>query len=71
MTHKVISKLVVPMVLAIALIVSIGVVYLTDKYRISVDQTEFYHSSASSRDIAETPYPPGRLSRVHLLISTP
>jgi hypothetical protein len=52
MTHRVITlEFVVPTVLAIALgvLLSIGAVYLTDRYLGPADQPEPYHSSASSR----------------------
>lgn len=52
MTHKVITlEFVVPTVLAIVLgiLLSIGAVYLTDRYLGPADQPEPYHSSASSR----------------------
>jgi hypothetical protein len=70
MTHKVITlKLVVPTVLALTLGLSIGAVYLTDKYLVPADQAEANHSVAGSRGITELPNPDGRLSRVHLLLS--
>jgi hypothetical protein len=69
MTHKVITpEFVVPTALAIALgiMLSIGAVYLTDKHPVPIDQ----HAVAGSRGIAELPNPDGRLSRVHLLLSS-
>jgi len=70
MTHKVITlKLVVPTVLALALGISIGAVYLTDKHLVSTDQAEANHSVAGSGGITELPNPDGQLSRVHLLLS--
>ena len=72
MTHKVIAlEFVVPTVLAIALgiVLSIGAVYLTDKYLGPVDQLEANRSLAGGREIAELPNPDGRLSRVRLLLS--
>jgi hypothetical protein len=70
MTHKVITlKLVVPTVLALALGISIGAVYLTDKHLVPADQAEANHSVAGSGGITELPNPDGRLSRVHLLLS--
>jgi hypothetical protein len=65
MTQKVITlKFAVPTVLAVATIISIGVVYLPDKHLVSVD-----YSVAGSGGITELPNPDGRLSRVHLLLS--
>ena len=70
MTHKVITlKLVVPTVLALALGISIGAVYLTDKHLVPTDQAEANHSVAGSGGITELLNPDGRLSRVHLLLS--
>jgi hypothetical protein len=72
MTHKAITlKFVVPTMLAITLgiMLSIGVVYLTVKYLVLIDQSEVNHSGAGRRGIAELPNPDGRLSRVHLLLS--
>jgi hypothetical protein len=47
-------------------VVSIGAV----KYLLPIDQAEANHSVAGSRGIAELPNPDGRLSRVHLLLSS-
>jgi hypothetical protein len=70
MTHKAITlKFVVPTVLALALGISIGAVYLTDKHLVPTDQVEANHSVAGSGGITELPNPDGRLSRVHLLLS--
>jgi hypothetical protein len=70
MTHKAITlKFVVPTVLALALGISIGAVYLTDKHLVPTDQAEANHSVAGSGGITELPNPDGRLSRVHLLLS--
>jgi len=52
MTHKAITlEFVVPTVLAIALgiVLSIGAVYLTDKYLGPIHQAEAHHSVAGSR----------------------
>jgi len=52
MTHKAITlEFAVPTVLAIALgiVLSIGAVYLTDKYLGPIDQAEAHHSVAGSR----------------------
>jgi hypothetical protein len=68
MTHKAIT-FVVPTVLALALGISIGAVYLTDKHLVPTDQAEANHSVAGSGGITELPNPDGRLSRVHLLLS--
>ena len=70
MTHEAITlKFVVPTVLVLALGISIGAVYLTDKHLVPTDQAEANHSVAGSGGIAELPNPDGRLSRVHLLLS--
>ena len=70
MTHKAITlKFVVPTVLVLALGISIGAVYLTDKHLVPTDQAEANHSVAGSGGITELPNPDGRLSRVHLLLS--
>jgi hypothetical protein len=70
MTHKVITlKFVVPTALALALGISIGAVYLTDKHLVPADQAEANHPVAGSGGITELPNPDGRLSRVHLLLS--
>ena len=68
MTHKAIT-FVVPTVLALALGISIGAVYLTDKHLVPTDQAEANHSVAGSGGITELPTPDERLSRVHLLLS--
>jgi hypothetical protein len=73
MTRKVIIlEFVAPTVLAVALgiVLSAGAVYLTNRYLGPVDQSEANHSVAGSRGIAELPNPDGRLSRVHLLLSS-
>jgi hypothetical protein len=52
MTHKVITvEFVVPTVVAIALgiVLSIGAVYLTDKYLGPIEHAEGHHSVAGSR----------------------
>ena len=70
MTHKAITlKFVVPTVLVLALGISIGAIYLTDKHLVPTDQAEANHSVAGSDGITELPNPDGRLSRVHLLLS--
>jgi hypothetical protein len=70
MTHKAITlKFVVPTVLTLALGISIGAVYLTDKHLVPTNQAEANHSVAGSGGITELPNPDGRLSRVHLLLS--
>ena len=71
MTQKAITlRFVVPEVLAVAfgITISIGVVYLRDKYPVRVVQAETNHSVARERGSAELPNPDGRLSRVHLLM---
>ena len=68
MTHKAITlKFVVPTALVLALGISIGAVYLTDKHLVPTDQAEANHSGSGG--ITELPNPDGRLSRVHLLLS--
>jgi hypothetical protein len=70
MTHKAITlKFVVSTVLVLALGISTGAVYLTDKHLVPTDQAEANHSLAGSGGITELPNPDGRLSRVHLLVS--
>jgi hypothetical protein len=70
MIHKAITlKFVVPTVLVLALGISIGAVYLTDRHLVPTDQAEANHSVAGSGGITELPNPDGRLSRVHLLLS--
>jgi hypothetical protein len=65
MTHKAITlQFVLPMVATIA----IGVVYLTNKYLVPIDQADANHSVAASREIAELQNPDGRLWRVRLLL---
>ncbi len=72
MTHKVITfEFVVPTVLAavLAIVLSIGAFYLTNRYLGPVNQPGSNHSVAGSGGIAELPKPNGRLSRVHLLLA--
>ena len=72
MTHKLItSEFVIPTVLAavLGIVLSIGAIYLTNRYFGPVDQSEANHSVAGSGGIAELPKPDGRFSRVHLLLS--
>ena len=70
MTHKPITlKFVVPTVLVLALGISIGAVYLTDKHLVPTDQAEANHSVAGSGGITGLPNPDGGLLRVHLLLS--
>ena len=72
MTHKVITfEFVVPTVLAAVLgaVLSIGAIYLTNRYLGPVDQSEANRSVAGSRGIAELTKPDGRFSRVRLLLS--
>lgn len=74
MTRKVIIlEFVAPTVLAVALaiVLSVSAVYMTNHYLGPVDQSEADHSVAgSSRGIAELPNSDGRLSRVDLLLSS-
>ncbi len=70
MTHKAITfEFVVPTVLAVVLgsVLSIGAIYLANRYLGPVDQAEANHFVADSRGIAEA-NPDGRLSRVQLLL---
>jgi hypothetical protein len=64
MTRKVITlEFVVPTLLAIALgiVLSIGAVYLTDKYLVPIDQAEAHHSIPGSRWFVDLTNPrPGR-----------
>jgi hypothetical protein len=72
MTHKLItSEFVIPTVLAavLGIVLSIGAIYLTNRYFGPVDQPEANHSVAGSRGIAELPKPDGRPSRVRLLLA--
>jgi hypothetical protein len=65
MIHKAITlKFVVPMVLVLALGISIGAIYLPDKHLVPVD-----YSVAGSGGTTGLPNPDGRLSRVHVLLS--
>jgi hypothetical protein len=69
MTHKAITlKFVVPTVLAVALGITIGAAYLTDKRLVATDQAEVNQSVAGSRGGAESPNSDARLSRVRLLL---
>jgi hypothetical protein len=73
MTHKATTlQFVVPAVIAVtALGISIGAVYLTVKYLVLIDRSEARHSAAAgSLGIAELPNPDGRLSRIHVLLSS-
>ena len=72
MTYKLITfEFVVPTVFAAAvgIVLSIGAVYLTERYLGPVDQSEANRFVADSRGIAEAD-PDRRLSRVHLLLSS-
>jgi hypothetical protein len=72
MTHKGITfEFVTPTVLATVLgtVLSIGAIYLTNRYLGPVDQSEANHSVAGSGGMAELTKPDGRFSRVHLLLS--
>jgi hypothetical protein len=73
MTRKVIIlEFVAPTVLAVALaiVLSVSAVYMTNHYLGPVDQSEADHSVAGSVEVAELSNPDGRLSRVHLLLSS-
>ena len=70
MTHKAITlKFVVPTAVALGIILSIGAVYLKDKY-FPINQAEANHSVAGSVGIAVLPNPDVRFSRVHVLLSS-
>jgi hypothetical protein len=64
-------EFVVPTVLAVALaiVLSIGAIYLTEIFLGPIEQVEAHQSVAGSGAITELPNPDGRLSRVHLLLS--
>ena len=64
-------EFVVPTVFAVALaiVLSIGAIYLTEIFLGPIEQVEANHSVAGSGGITELPNPDGRLSRVHLLLS--
>jgi hypothetical protein len=65
MTNKAITlKFVVPAVLAVALVISIGAV----RYVVPIDQAQANHAVAGSHEIAGLPNP--HLSRVRLLVSS-
>ena len=71
MTHDLIAReFVIPTVIATALAItlSIGAVYLTDKHLFPAGQAEADHLAGIS-GIGELPNPDGRLSRVRLLLS--
>jgi hypothetical protein len=71
MTHEAISsKFVVPAMLAVAFTISIASVYVTDKYRVTIDRAEASRSVADTRGSAELPKPDGRYSRVRLVLSS-
>jgi hypothetical protein len=72
MTRKVITfEFPVPTVLAavLGIVLSIGAIYLTNRYLGPVDQSEVNHSVAGSGGVGELPKPDGRFSRVGLLLS--
>jgi hypothetical protein len=64
-------EFVVPTVFAVALaiVLSIGVIYLTEIFLGPIERVEANHSVAGSGGITDLPNPDGRLSRVHLLLS--
>jgi hypothetical protein len=70
MTHKAITlKFVVPITVALGIILSIGAVYLKDKY-FPINQAEADHSVAGSGGIDALPNSYARFSRVHMLLSS-
>jgi hypothetical protein len=64
-------EFVVPTVFAVALaiVLSIGAIYLTEIFLGPIERVEANHSVAGSGGITDLPNPDGRLSRVHLLLS--
>ena len=64
-------EFVVPTVFAVALaiVLSIGAVYLAEIFLGPIEPVEAHQSVAGNRGITELPNPDGRLSRVHLLLS--
>jgi hypothetical protein len=71
MTHNLIAReFVVPTAIAtaLAIMLSIGAVYLTEKHFVPAVQAEADHS-AGNGGIVVSPSPDGRLSRVRLLLS--
>ena len=64
-------EFVVPTVLAVALavVLSIGAIYLAEISLGPIEPVEAHQSVAGSGGITELPNPDGRLSRVHLLLS--
>ena len=71
MTKMITFEIIVPTVFAVAvgITLSIGAVYVTERYLGPVDQLEANRFVADSRGIAEAD-PDRRLSRVHLLLSS-
>jgi hypothetical protein len=70
MTHKAITlEFVVPTAVALGISLSIGAVYLKDKY-FPINQAEANHSVAGSRGIDVLPNSDARFSRVHVLLSS-
>jgi hypothetical protein len=69
MTHKAITlEFVVPTAVALGIILSIGAVYLKDKY-FPIKHAEANHSVADSGGIEVLPNSDRRFSRVHVLLS--
>ena len=70
MTHKAITlKFVVPTAVALGIMLSIGAVYLNDKY-FQINQAEANHFVPGSSGIVVLPNSDGRFSRVHVLLSS-
>ena len=70
MTHKAITlKFVVPTAVALGIILSIGTVYLKDKY-FPINRAETNHFVAGSGGIDALPHSYARFSRVHMLLSS-
>jgi len=64
-------EFVVPTVFAVALaiVLSIGAIYLTEIFLGPIEHVQANHSVAGSGGNTYLPNPDGRLSRVHLLLS--
>jgi ABC-type amino acid transport system permease subunit len=64
-------EIVVPTVLAVvlAIVLSIGAIYLTEIFLGPIEQVEAHQSVAASGGIADLPNSDRRLSRLHLLLS--
>ena len=54
---------------ALAIVLSVGAIYLTEIFLGPIEQVEANHSVVGSGGVTDLPNPDGRLSRVHLLLS--